>query len=67
MTAGHGEKLRKIQSGPRAYSVLDAAKLVGVDKSEIYRAMQAQRLKWITVDARRLIPASALREFLTAS
>lgn len=58
---------KRVPARPLAYSVVEAAAVVGIDKGEIYKALREQRLQGILVDGRRLISAAALREFLTAS
>jgi excisionase family DNA binding protein len=48
-----------------AYSVEEACEALGVGRALLYELIMSGRLHSIKVGARRLIPASALTEFLS--
>ena len=47
-----------------AYSVQEACQALGIGRALAYELIRSGRLHSIKVGARRLIPASALQEFL---
>ena len=47
-----------------AYSVAQAAKLLSIGRSSLYRELQAGNIPSIKLRKRRLIPATALRDWL---
>ena len=49
---------------PLAYSVQDAADLIGISKPTVYRMMRDAEIRTVMVRGRRLVPRSALLEIL---
>ncbi len=48
----------------QAYRVKEVVKLIGLSRVKVFQLLRDGRLRSIKVDASRLIPASALSEFL---
>jgi hypothetical protein len=48
-----------------AYRVLDAVAVSGLSRANLYRRLKSGELRSVFVAGRRLIPAAALREFLS--
>jgi excisionase family DNA binding protein len=48
-----------------AYRVLDAVAVSGISRANLYRRLKSGELRSVFVAGRRLIPAAALREFLS--
>ena len=60
-------KQRKQLATPEAmiaYTVKDAAAVVGISRSTLFRLIQEKKLRSVYIAGRRLIPASALHELL---
>jgi excisionase family DNA binding protein len=65
--AGHAPMLSPLPPNiAMAYRVNDAAAVLGVCRATIYNLIAANKLRSVMVAGRRLIPADALRELLTA-
>ncbi|WP_036460645.1 AlpA family transcriptional regulator [Mycobacterium sp. 141] len=47
-------------------SITDAATRTGLSRSKLYTEMAAGRLRWVKVGSRRLIPESALIDYIDA-
>ncbi len=53
-------------AGPdRLYSVGDAMRLLSIGRSALYGELAADRLRSLKVGRRRLIPSSAIREYVS--
>ncbi len=50
---------------PRAYSPLDAAALLSISRSGIYRLIESQQLKSIRIGGRRLVLADSIDALLS--
>jgi excisionase family DNA binding protein len=55
-----------MDSSGLAVRVEDAAKLIGIGRTEIYKAIKAGSLASLKIGKRRLIRVEALREWLAA-
>lgn len=49
---------------PRAYSVAEAAKAIGISRSELYKHVRTGMLRTHKIGARRVVTAAALDDFL---
>ena len=58
------EEGTRLDGNKLAYSVEEACQTLGIGRALAYELIMSGRLHSIKVGARRLIPASALREFL---
>ena len=54
------------RSQPLLLSILDAAAMLGVGRSEIYRMMAAGRLEAVKVGRRRLVVAQSVNDFVAS-
>jgi excisionase family DNA binding protein len=50
--------------GLRAYSVQEAADILGISRAGCYRLIQSGQMRSRRVGSRRLVPTSAIRDFL---
>ena len=55
------------RSPDRLLSIDEAADALGIGRTRAYREIQDGRLRTVTVGRRRLVPASAIDEFIGAS
>jgi excisionase family DNA binding protein len=63
-----GAEARAQASAPdRLLSIDEAAQMLGVGRTTLYQEIQAGRCRSITVGRRRLIPESALAEYVNGS
>ncbi len=56
--------MRTKNDAPIAYGVIDAARVIGLSRSTLYRMMQRKELRTVTIGRRRLIPAAALHKLM---
>lgn len=66
------EELRtEAEDGPRTpdrlLSIDDAADALGIGRTRAYREIRDGRLRTVTIGRRRLVPSSAVAEFIGAS
>jgi excisionase family DNA binding protein len=69
-TTPHGAGLRKehgLDGKKLAYSVEEACQALGIGRALTYELLTSGRIRSIKVGARRLIPASALSDFLAGA
>ena len=50
---------------PRLLSVEDAAEALGLSRASLYKELASGRLRSVRIARRRLVPASALGDFIT--
>ena len=55
---------RATATPPRLLSVSDAAAALGLSRASLYKELSAGRLRSVHVNRRRLVPASALAEYI---
>ncbi|MEJ0093887.1 MAG: helix-turn-helix domain-containing protein [Methylocella sp.] len=65
--AAQGDRVANILplSHGGAYTVFDAAKLIGVSRSSIFNLIAAKKLRTLRIAGRRLIPADAIRALIS--
>lgn len=59
-----GAEVPKVDGSKLAYSVEEARRSLGISRALIYELITSGRLHSVKVGARRIIPASALEDFL---
>ena len=52
---------------PKAYTVSEAATLLGVDRATAYRMIRDGELRYCTVRSKLLVPADAITDYLQQS
>lgn len=57
-------KTQQHDDGPRAYSIAEVARRLGVSRDLVYVEINAGRLRSVRVSNRHVISAKALEEFL---